>query len=135
MKRRWIVRAATLALLGVLAAAPALAGEAEYVFGGGGPGFGLFMPELDEINKVLIDAGYAPLVGDVFFIGGSGRGGTIPGMTYGGGGWGAWITSRNGSLHAEYGLGLGGFDLGYAVGGSERSVLTVGALMGAVPVA
>ena len=33
-------------------------------------------------------------------------------------------------LEAEYGMGLGGFDLGYAIGGSENAVVTVGLMMG-----
>ncbi len=33
-------------------------------------------------------------------------------------------------FHAEYNVGLGGFDLGFAVGGDDRSVLTEGGLLG-----
>lgn len=124
-----------LVLVGAILCAAAVgclaADEPQIGFGGGGPGFGIFMPPLAAINTFVSGAGYAPFEGDLALIGGGGRGGVAPGPVFGGAGWGAWITSRDGRLHAEYGVGLGGFDLGYAAGGSSRSVLTVGLLMGA----
>jgi len=108
----------------------ALAEEPEYGFGGGGPGLGLFMPDLSEINAFVEGAGFPALEGNLFLIGGDGRGGVVPGPMFGGSGWGAWIESEHEHLHAEYGLGLGGFELGFAIGGNERSVLSIGAVMG-----
>jgi len=114
----------------VTLAAAACAADAQIGFGGGGPGLGLYMPELTQVNAFLEDAGFPQLDGDLLLIGGSGRGGVVPGLTYGGAGWGAWIESDTGTRHADYGIGLGGFDLGYAVGGDAHSVLTLGAVMG-----
>ena len=54
------------------------------------------------------------------------RGGLVPGLTFGGSGWDSCVTSTQGDLKAEYGGGLGGFDLGYAIGGSENTVATIG---------
>ena len=130
MRRRGCQVAATIALLVALAVGAVLASAPEYAFGGGGPGFGLLMPDLTEINEFIGGVGFAPLGGDMFLVGGDGRGGLVPGMAFGGAGWGAWIESEHGNLHAEYGLGMGGFDLGFAVDGSERSVLTLGTLFG-----
>jgi hypothetical protein len=99
-------------------------------FGGGGPAFGIFRPGLSEINSFVEGAGFASFEGDLLLVGGGGRGGVAPGPVFGGAGWGAWITSRRGDFRAEYSVGAGGFDAGYAVGGSPRSVLTVGLLLG-----
>lgn len=126
MGSRWML--AVLITAGL--AGTALAGEPGYVVGGGGPSFGLFMPKLTEINEFVGGAGFAPFDGYLLLAGGSGRGGVVPGPTFGGGGWGAWIESWEGDLRAEYEIGLGGLDLGLAVGGNERSVLTLGALLG-----
>jgi len=120
-------------VLGFLLLCVAISGAAqefEYVVGGGGPGIGAFMPDLAEINMFVSDAGFAPFEGNLFLIGGAGRGGLVPGPTFGGSGWGAWVTSTQGDLEAEYGVGLGGFDLGYAIEGSENAVVTIGLLMG-----
>jgi len=118
----------TLALLATLAA---IGQEAEYGFGGGGPGVGQLMSDLGAINEFVEGAGFARFSGNPLLVGGGGRGGLVPGPVFGGAGWGAWIESREGERHAEYGVGLGGFDMGYAIGGSNRSVLTVGGLFGA----
>ena len=104
--------------------------EPEYAFGGGGPGLGLFMPDLSEINAFVEGAGFPAFDGDLFLVGGGGRGGVVPGPVFGGAGWGAWIESETTEAHTEYALGLGGFDSGFAVGGSVHSVLTLGALFG-----
>jgi hypothetical protein len=119
--------------LGFLFLCVAISGTAqefEYVVGGGGPSVGAFMPDLTEISNFVTSAGFAPLDGNLFLIGGAGRGGLVPGPTFGGSGWGAWVTSTQGNLEAEYGMGLGGFDLGYAIGGSDNAVVTVGLTMG-----
>jgi len=129
MRRAWIRWLSTGILMAALAGA-ALAAGPERGFGGGSAGFGLLMPDLAEINAFVEGAGFPAFDGGLFLAGGGGRGGAVPGPVFGGAGWGAWIESERGSLHAEYGLGLGGFDMGFAVGGSDRSVLTFGVLMG-----
>ena len=106
------------------------AAQPEGAFGGGGPGLGLFMPSMARINAFVEDAGFQPFEGNLFLIGGSGRGGVAPGATYGGSGWGAWIESSSGERHAEYGAGLGGFDMGYALGGDASSILSIGLTLG-----
>ncbi len=123
---RWL---SIVLIAGTLTSA-ALAEEPEHGFGGGGSGLGLFMPDLSEINAFVEGAGFPTLDGNLFLVGGGGRGGVVPGPVFGGSGWGAWIESENANLHAEYGLGLGGFELGFAIGGNERSVLSIGAVMG-----
>ena len=119
--------ALSVLLFGVVAPAA----EPEYGFGGGGPSIGLFMPDLSETNEFITGIGFASLDGSLFLIGGSGRGGLLPGPVGGGAGWGAWIESRQGNLHAEYGVGLGGLDVGYALGGDDSSALVVGMVLGA----
>lgn len=119
------------ALLALLVGVVASAAEPRYGFGGGGPSIGLFMPDLSEINEFVTGIGYAPLDGSLFLIGGGGRGGLVPGPVGGGVGWGAWIESRQGNLHAEYGVGLGGLDVGYALSGNGSSALVVGMALGA----
>ena len=127
-------RVTALSLIALLVAltsvSSVLAAEAEYGVGGGGPGIGLFLPDLTEINAFVSGAGFSPFEGNLFLIGGGGQGGLIPGPSYGGSGWGAWIESRDGDLYAEYGLGLGGFEMGYAVGGDENSLLALGLTIG-----
>jgi len=119
-----------LAGLALLLSLAVSAGGPDYAFGGGGPGIGLLMPDLEGINAFVTGLGFAPFGDSLFLVGGEGRGGLMPGFAAGGAGWGAWVESEKGSLHAEYGLGLGGFDLGYALGGDESSVLSVGAVIG-----
>jgi hypothetical protein len=128
--RRASLRWLSVALIVTALTGTALADEPKYGFGGGGPGFGLFMPDLTEINEFVEAAGFVPFEGEMFLVGGGGRGGLVPGPVGGGAGWGAWIESRQANLGAEFGVGLGGLDLGFAVGGDERSVLTLGALFG-----
>lgn len=70
-------------------AGAALAGDPGYVVGGGGPSFGLFMPKLTGINDFVGRAGFAPFDGNLLLAGGTGRGGFVPGLTFGGGGWAA----------------------------------------------
>jgi hypothetical protein len=131
-ERRMIAKRLVM-MLGLLVLGIAILGAAqefEYVVGGGGPSVGAGMPNLTEISDFVTSAGFAPLEGNLFLIGGAGRGGLVPGPTFGGSGWGAWVTSTKGDLEAEYGMGLGGFDLGYAIGGSDNAVVTVGLTMG-----
>ena len=102
----------------------------ELVVGGGGPSFGVFMPDIAAISGFVADSGFPALEGDLLLVGGLGRGGLVPGPTFGGSGWGAWITSTQGDLEVELGVGVGGFDLGYAIGGSENAIAAFGLLMG-----
>jgi len=71
-------------------------------FGGGGPMVGLFLPDLGEVNGFLIDSGFSP----------------------------RWVESNREELVASLSIGFGGFDIGYAVGGNSRSVLTIGTVLG-----
>ena len=120
----WVV-CTVIALAGA-----AWAAEPEFAFGGGGPGVGLFQADLADINAFVESAGFPVFDGHPILVGGGGRGGVAPGLTYGGAGWGMWIEAEAGALHAEYGAGLGGFDLGFAFGADEHSLLTIGALIG-----
>jgi len=124
------MRWAAMGLMIVAAGAASWAAEPHHAFGGGGPSIGTFMAEIEGINAFLVGAGFAPFDGDLLLLGGGGRGGVAPGVTFGGAGWGAWSESHVGDRHAEFGVGLGGFDLGLAIGGSDRAVLAVGVLLG-----
>lgn len=99
-------------------------------FGGGGPMVGLFLPDLDEVNGFLIDHGFAQLDEMLITAGGGGRGGVIGDLVVGGMGWGGWVESNREELAASLSFGFGGFDIGYAVGGTSRSVLTIGTVLG-----
>ena len=99
-------------------------------FGGGGPMVGLFLPNLDVVNGFLFDHGFAQLGDMLITAGGGGRGGVIGDLVVGGIGWGAWAESNREELTASLSVGFGGFDIGYAVGGNSRSVLTIGMVLG-----
>ena len=99
-------------------------------FGDGGPMVGLFLPDLDEVNGFLVDHGFAQLDEMLIVAGGGGRGGVIGGLAVGGMGWGGWVESNREELVASLSIGFGGFDVGYAVGGNSRSVLTIGMVLG-----
>jgi len=99
-------------------------------FGGGGPMVGLFLPDLDGVNGFLIDHGFAQLDEMLIAAGGGGRGGVIGDLVVGGMGWGGWVESNREELAASLSIGFGGFDIGYAVGGNSRSVLTIGTVLG-----
>ena len=126
-KGRWLVVAV---LVGAALTCAALAQEPEFALGGGGPSVGLAMPNLTEINEFVEGAEFEPFDGNLLLIGGGGRGGLVPGPAFGGAGWGAGIESQRGNLHAEYATGLGGLDMGFAIGGTDRSVLAIGAVIG-----
>lgn len=51
-------------------------------------------------------------------------------LAVGGMGWGGWVESNREELAASLSFGFGGFDIGYAVGGNSRSVLTIGTVLG-----
>jgi hypothetical protein len=123
---RWML----MLLIGAALAGTVRADEPEFGFGGGGPGFGLFMPDLTEIDEFIAGAGFAPFDGELTLVGGGGRAGTVPGPVFGGAGWGAWTESQGGNVHAEFGVGLGGPEIGFAIGGTERSALSIGTLFG-----
>ncbi len=105
-------------------------------FGFGGPLIGLFTVELgsedeaDSINGILAANGYAALPNRMFTFGGGGGGGVIGGFCFGGSGWGGSVTSIRAGKKAELSLGFGGMDIAYALGGNERSLLLVGAVLG-----
>ena len=91
---------------------------------------GLFTPDLAEVNTFLIDHGFAQLDEMLIVAGGGGRGGVIGDLVVGGMGWGGEVESPGTEKEASLGIGFGGFDVGYAIGGNERSVLTVGVVLG-----
>jgi hypothetical protein len=127
---KWVlVLAVLLALAG---GAPVGMGEDAGVlgFGYGGGGVAALFPNLDGVNAFLSENGLAPLGEFLIGGGGSGRGGVIGGMSFGGMGWGVAATSTGLDRSAEFTVGAGGFDLGFAVGGDESSVLTFGAVLG-----
>jgi len=130
MRRPCTTGLLALLLLATLGSASALAADPVLAFGGGGVGIGALFTRLDEINAFAESTGYPSLDGAVFLIGGGGRGGVAPGIAIGGAGFGAWIESEDNGQHTEFSLGLGGFDLGFAVAGSSRSVLACGAWLG-----
>lgn len=99
-------------------------------FGFGGGGVSAFFPELESVNAFLSENGIAPMPS--FLVGGAGggRGGILGGPSVGGMGFGVAGTSAGGDRSAELAIGGGGFDLGWAIGGDESSVLTIGAVLG-----
>jgi len=105
-------------------------------FGFGGLLIGLFNIELgseneaDTVNGILAANGYAPLPYQMITFGGGGGGGVIGGFSFGGSGWGGSIDSLREGKKAELSLGFGGMDIAYVVGGNERSLLLIGAVLG-----
>ncbi len=105
-------------------------------FGFGGPLIGLFTVELgseDEagsINGILAANGYGPLPERMVTFGGGGGGGVIGGFSFGGSGWGGSVTSIRAGKKAELSFGFGGMDIAYALGGNDRSLLLIGAVLG-----
>ena len=99
-------------------------------FGFGGGGVAAFFPDLGGVNAFLSENGLPAMPS--FLVGGvgGGRGGVIGGLSLGGMGFGAAGTSASVDVSADLGIGGGGFDLGFAVGGDETSVLTLGAVLG-----
>jgi len=124
----------TLKLLLILVAVGAIgaAATADPVrgFGFGGPMAMAFMPDMTGVNTFLSENGL-PSMGDALLgVGGGGRGGVIGGPVFGGSGWGLFALSANEDRSAELVFGGGGVDIGYAAGGDETSVLTLGAILG-----
>jgi len=104
--------------------------DARIWFGLGGSTVGLAFPDLAATNGLLIDRGFAPLGEGLIVTGGRGRGGVLGGLSLGGLGWGGEASSSSENRTAEMAVGFGGVEVGGAVGGDERSLLTLGAVLG-----
>jgi len=131
MKRTLAILVATaLVALGASALALGADSATSTWFGSGGPMVGLLLPNLQEVNAFLGDAGFGEIEGPVLAVGGGGRGGVVGGLSFGGLGWGGELRSRLLDKTTSLSYGFGGFDLGYVVGGSDRSFLTLGAVLG-----
>jgi len=100
------------------------------LFGMGGSLAGLFHPDLDEFDGFLSANGYAPLGDILYTTGGTGRAGVLHGPSIGGVGWTGFASSRQGGRAAILSAGLGGIQLGAVAGGDERSLLTLGVVLG-----
>ena len=99
-------------------------------FGFGGAMAMAFFPDMSGVNIFMSENGL-PSMDDVLFgAGGGGRGGIIGGPVLGGVGWGVLATSSSDVRQAELVFGGGGLDLGWAIGGNDRSVLTIGTVLG-----
>ena len=100
-------------------------------FGYGGSMVALFLPDLSGVNGFLGSSGFARLPEPLLVAGGGGRGGVVGWLSFGGMGWGGDTSSTTpDGREATLGQGFGGFDLGYVIGGNERSLLTVGLVLG-----
>jgi hypothetical protein len=99
-------------------------------FGFGGPAIGIVTLDLNEINVILEDAWFAPLSERVITYGGGGGGGTIGEFSFGGLGWGGSVSSLTENREAELSIGFGGMDVSYVLAGSERSLLSLGIVLG-----
>ena len=100
-------------------------------FGFGGAMAMAFFPDMTGINTFMSENGLDPMGDMLIGAGGGGREGAIGGPAFGGIGWGVLATSKGEDRSAELVCGGGGLDLGAAVGGDERSVLTMGVVLGA----
>jgi len=129
--RAWI--AVGLLMVVTLAALPGMGQKPDedgLSFGFGVSSSVAFFPDLTGVNAFLSENSL-PAFGEVLWgAGGYGRGGVIGGISAGGGGWGVVASSSVGDRSAELVSAGGGLDLGWAIGGDESSVLTVGALWG-----
>ena len=128
--RRMFLSVLLILLVGSFSSVAGAAGDELKGFGFAGPLIGLFSLDLEEVNDILIDAGYAPISEQLFTFGGGGVGGVIGGFSLGGHGWGGSVTSLLGEKQVELSLGFGGMDLAYVVGGNERSLLAFGVVIG-----
>jgi hypothetical protein len=128
MRRRfsgWVLVALAVSTASLAGAAATLG------FGFGGSGATAFFPDLAGVDAYLSENGMDPLGSFLLGGGGGGRGGEIGGMAFGGMGFGVVATTpEEADGVAELVVGAGGFDIGYAFGGDERSVLTLGAVLG-----
>jgi len=112
-------------------ALPAVGAGASAGFGLGGATIGVLFADLSSINALLGELGYGSIDEPPIVAGGFGRGGALPGPFFGGRGWGADAVTTVAGGSAEVAVGFGGFEFGAALGGNERSVLTVGVVLGA----
>jgi len=119
-----------LACVSAMDSSPIAAEPITRGFGFGGAMAMVFFPDMTGVNTFVSENGL-PSMGDFLIgAGGGGRGGVIGGPAFGGIGWGMLATSESEDRYAELVFGGGGFDIGTAIGGNERSVLTVGAVLG-----
>jgi len=119
-----------LACVGTMGSGLVMAEPATLGFGFGGPMAMAFFPDMTGINTFMSENGLDPMCDVLIGAGGGGRGGIIGGPSFGGIGWGVLAVSEGEELHAELVSAGGGFDIGAAIGGNERSVLTIGAVLG-----
>ena len=99
-------------------------------FGFGGAMAMAFFPDLSNVNVFLSENGLGPMDDLLYGGGGNGRGGMVGGPTFGGAGWGLVAETSSALRSAELAFGGGGFDMGYALGGDDNSVLSIGAVLG-----
>lgn len=83
--------------------------RAKIGIGGGGVAATLLFLDLEELNEALLANGYGPLDGIVPLIGGSGFGGELEDLRFGGLGGGGEVSSILGEKLAKLSLGFGGF--------------------------
>jgi ketosteroid isomerase-like protein len=127
--KRWVCVAMIVGLLVVGVAASGLAAST-MGFGFGGPMIGLFTIDLSSINTVLVDNGYAPLPETLLTYGGGGGAGVTGGISFGGDGWSGSTCSLLDEKQAELSIGFGGMDVAYVAGGTDRSLVSLGVVLG-----
>lgn len=128
--KRWfstflIVVSVVLLVYGLAAAQPVRRG-----FGFGGAMAMGFFPDMTGINTFLSENGLPDMDSYLVGAGGSGRGGVIGGLSFGGAGWGLMNFSESEGRSAELIVAGGGFDLGAVLGGDSGSVLSIGVVLG-----
>lgn len=128
--RRIVKLLMIVVLMGAIGSCAGIGAETVRGFGFGGSMAAAFFPDLSGVNAFLSESDLDPFCDYLIGAGGSGRGGVIGGPVAGGIGWGVIATSEKEDRYAELVFGAGGVDLGVAIGGDERSVLTVGAVLG-----
>ncbi len=99
-------------------------------FGLGGSSIGVYIPDLAAVNAFLRDMGLGGFGDALLFTGGRGRGGSLGGLSLGAIGWGCEKESVSESRYGELAIGFGGLEVGLVVGGDERSLLTLGMVLG-----
>lgn len=118
----------------VLAASSAVSAQQDsaVVFGVGGSFAGVLAAGDGMWTEQLESAGLPPAPGLWVLSGGSGRGGTVGGWSFGGVGWetSARMASVDGLASANIDAAVGGLDIGAVFAGSVRSFLTAGAVIG-----
>ena len=131
MRFKTIVTLGLVCLLGTVGVAVEdEASDGRIWFGLGGSTLGLFLTDLSAVDAFLIDAGFGAFGDAVLFTGGRGRGGALAGLSLGGIGWSAEVKTSVENRYAELAIGFGGLELGRVIGGDERSLLTLGVVLG-----